>query len=122
MNNERNQSIKNIKLYETKPIFEMPKISIRLAKTMTNNKEQRTAGFEKQTQTNPIQSQIEPNQSQFRPKAKPIQTQLVLSVVEGSNPTCPERSRRVCGELARPARLGRAEGEAGSKAEGNVLC
>ncbi len=47
-------SIKNIKLCKTKPISRMPKMVVTAVYTMTNNNEQRTANYSKQTQTNPI--------------------------------------------------------------------
>jgi len=49
----RNQSIKNNKLCETKPISEMPKMVVNAVMTMTNNKKQRTMSYPKQSQTKP---------------------------------------------------------------------
>jgi hypothetical protein len=75
-----NISIKNNKLCETKPISDMPKMTLTSCSTMTNNKKQRTINYQKQTQTKPIQSQ-------FKPKTKPKQTQ--------SNPILPAPLFRV---------------------------
>jgi hypothetical protein len=55
-----NQSIKNNKLCETKPISEMLKMVVRVVKTMTNNKKQRTINCQKQSQNKPKQSQFYP--------------------------------------------------------------
>jgi hypothetical protein len=52
----RNQSIKNNKLCETNPISKMPKMVVTVVYTMTNNKKQRTANFQKQSQTKPTPS------------------------------------------------------------------
>ncbi len=57
MNNELS-SINYNTLCETKPIFRKPKMIITLVKTMVNNKKQRTANYQKQTQTNPIYSEL----------------------------------------------------------------
>jgi hypothetical protein len=41
-------------IYQTKPIFEKPKINLTPYSTTTNNNEPRTMNYRKQTQTNPI--------------------------------------------------------------------
>ena len=47
-------SIKNNKLCKTNPISETPKMVVTLVITRTNNNEQRTMNYAKQTQSNPI--------------------------------------------------------------------
>jgi hypothetical protein len=51
-----NVSIKNNKLCKTNPISERPKMVVTAVITMTNNNEQRTMNYLKQTQSNPILS------------------------------------------------------------------
>jgi hypothetical protein len=45
-------------LYQTKPISEMPKMVVTAVMTMTNNNEQPTMNYSKQTQSNPILSAV----------------------------------------------------------------
>jgi hypothetical protein len=45
---------KQIKLCQTKPISEMPKIAVTLIMTITNNKKERSISYQKQSQTKPI--------------------------------------------------------------------
>jgi len=47
-----------IKLCKTKPIFRKVKNVVTLVITMTNNNEQRTTNYSKQTQSNPILSAV----------------------------------------------------------------
>ena len=57
----KNLSIKNIKLCKTNPIFIYPRWipnALTLALTMTNNNEQRTANYSKQSQNKPNQTHL----------------------------------------------------------------
>jgi hypothetical protein len=75
-----------------------------LLNTQMNVNKVLTKGYENKrlrraSKTNPIKAKTNPIQTQFIPTEggpKPKQSQ--------SNPTCPERSRRVCSELACPER------------------
>jgi hypothetical protein len=67
------QSIKTTKLCETNPISQTHKMVVTAVMTMTNNKKQRTANFEKQTQF------------------KPNQTQWIITALRSASPFIPVR-------------------------------